>query len=451
MLRRTIVSSMALYKVISKVYDLLDVTYFRDYNNSPRKVVLERIGSGDTVLDLCTGTATNAVNVAKAKPSTEITGIDLSDKMLEVGKAKVKKAHLPNVTLRQMDATDLEFKSNSFDTVLISLVLHELDEDLAGRLIREAKRVLKDNGRILVTEWERPESKLRRMLFAPIALLEPKPYRSFIRKDMYSYFAAQGLCVKEYVHCDYSRVLVLSKMEENKIDMELVPFLEQTRMLDYGDASIQELIMDRGWMDFPEFERIGAIYNFVRDEILFGYNVDDSLPASRVLKDGYGQCNTKGTLFMALLRVCKIPCRVHAFTIDKKMQYGAMTGFVYKNAPANIFHSWVEVLYEGKWYNLEGLILDNGYLTSLQKKFSECTGSFCEYGVGVKDFRAPVIDWNGNDTYIQIEGINQDFGVYNNPDEMLLEHHQETGAVKGFIYRHLGRHLMNRNVRKIRG
>ena len=207
-------SSTALYQVISKVYDLLDVTYFRNKEHSPRTTVLDRIGGEDYVLDLCTGTATNAINISKAKPSTEITGIDLSDKMLEVGKAKVKKAHLPNVTLRQMDATALEFKANSFDTVLISLVLHELDEDLAGRLIREAKRVLKDNGRIIVTEWERPAKSLRRVLFAPVALLEPKPYRSFIRKDMYSYFAAHGLCVKEYVHCDYSRVLVLSKMEE---------------------------------------------------------------------------------------------------------------------------------------------------------------------------------------------------------------------------------------------
>lgn len=437
-------SSITLYQAISKVYDLLDITYFRNKEHSPRKAVLERIGDEDHVLDLCTGTATNAINIAKAKPSTEITGIDLSDKMLEVGKAKVKKALLPNVSLKQMDATALEFKAASFDTVLISLVLHELDEDLAGRLILEAKRVLKDNGRIIVTEWEKPEKCLRRALFAPVVLLEPKPYRSFIKKDMYKFFAAFGLRVEEYVHCDYSRVMVLSKGEAE-------PYLEATQMVDYADASLQELVLNKGWNRLPEFERIGAIYNFVRDDILFGYNLDDSLPASLVLKDGYGQCNTKGTLFMALLRACGIPCRVHAFTIDKKMQHGAMTGFVYRKAPDNIFHSWVEVLYEGKWYNLEGLILDNVYLTSLQKKFPECTGSFCEYGVGVKDFRAPVIDWNGNDTYIQIEGINQDFGVYNNPDEMLLEHHQETGAVKGFIYRHLGRHLMNRNVRKIRG
>ena len=37
-----------------------------------------------------------------------------------------------------------------------------------------------------------------------------------------------------------------------------------------------------------------------------------------------------------------------------------------------------------------------------------------------------------------------------NPDELLREHHQEMSALKAFMYRNLGRHLMNRNVRKIR-
>lgn len=62
-----------------------------------------------------------------------------------------------------------------------------------------------------MTEWERPSKSSRRVLFAPVALLEPKPYKSFIKKDMYSYFEAYGLRVDEYVHCDYSRVLVLRK------------------------------------------------------------------------------------------------------------------------------------------------------------------------------------------------------------------------------------------------
>ena len=103
-------------------------------------------------------------------------------------------------------------------------------------------------------------------------------------------------------------------------------------MLDYSNPSIQELIKGRGWKEIEDFERIKSIYNYVRDEILFGYNIDDDIPASRVLSDGYGQCNTKGTLFMALLRACDIPCRVHGFTIDKKLQKGAMTGGSMVNA-----------------------------------------------------------------------------------------------------------------------
>lgn len=228
-------------------------------------------------------------------------------------------------------------------------------------------------------------------------------------------------------------------------------YLRKTGMLDYDDTGIQSLIKARGWDKLSDFDKIGAIYNFVRDEIAFGYNTDDSIPASRVLKDGYGQCNTKGTLFMALLRGVGVPCRVHGFTIDKKLQKGAMTGFVYRNAPNDIFHSWVEVLYDNRWYELEAFILDKAYLEKLQAKNPDCSGAFCGYGVAVSNFRAPVIDWNGNDTYIQSEGINRDFGVYSSPDELLAEHHQEMSPFKAFIYRNLGRHLMNRNVKKIRG
>lgn len=227
-------------------------------------------------------------------------------------------------------------------------------------------------------------------------------------------------------------------------------YLKETKMLDYSSKNILQLIQERNWNDIEEFERLKSIYNFVRDEILFGYNIDDNISASKVLADGYGQCNTKGTLFMALLRACNIPCRVHGFTIDKELQKGAMTGIVYKNAPQNVFHSWVEVYFESKWYELEAFILDIGYLKKLQRKNSCCTGAFCGYGVAVKDFKNPIIDFDRNNTYIQSEGINQDFGVYDSPDDLLKEHHQEMSAIKTFLYRNLGRHLMNRNVKKIR-
>lgn len=224
----------------------------------------------------------------------------------------------------------------------------------------------------------------------------------------------------------------------------------ETNMLDYSSVHIQKLIQKRGWRKLAEFDRIRAIYNYVRDEILFGYNTDDGIPASKVLDDGYGQCNTKGTLFMALLRACDIPCRVHGFTIDKKLQKGAMTGLVYKSAPKNVLHSWVEVFLEGTWYELEAFILDTVYLDKLKRMQGGCKGRFCGYGVAVKDFQNLVIDFDRNNTYIQREGINQDFGIYDCPDDFLKQHWQEMSALKAFAYRNLGRHLMNRNVKKIR-
>ena len=127
-----------------------------------------------------------------------------------------------------------------------------------------------------------------------------------------------------------------------------------------------------------------------------------------------------------------------------------MTGLVYKNAPANIFHSWVEVYFEDKWYELEAFILDKEYLQRLQKQNNDCTGEFCGYGVAVKDFKNPIIDFDRNNTYIQSEGINQDFGIYDSPDALLKEHHQEMPAIKRLAYKYIGRHLMNRNVKKIR-
>ncbi len=226
--------------------------------------------------------------------------------------------------------------------------------------------------------------------------------------------------------------------------------MEETRMLNYSNENIQVLITNRNWRNLSDYEKIKKIYEYVRDEIEFGYNADDSIPASKVLSDGYGQCNTKGTLFMALLRAVGIPCRIHGFTIDKKLQKGAMTGIVYKNAPNNVLHSWVEVYLEGTWYELEAFILDKTYLENLQKKNPSCEGAFCGYGVAVKDFKHPVIDFDRNNTYIQSEGINQDFGIYDSPDSLFAEHHQEMSKTKEFMYRHFGRRLMNQNVRKIR-
>lgn len=231
---------------------------------------------------------------------------------------------------------------------------------------------------------------------------------------------------------------------------ELKNYLKQTEILNYDSKAIKSLVIKRGWKTLSPFNQIGEIYNFVKDEIKFGYNLKDDISASDVLKDGYGQCNTKANLFMALLRAVGVPNRIHGFTIDKSLQKGAIRGLWFKLSPQNILHSWVEVFLNEKWYNLEGLILDDNYLKSLQKKFKNCTTTFCGYGAYTDNFQNPKVNWKLNDTYIQKKGINQDFGLFDTPDDFYELHQQKLSPLKKWVYQKVVRHLMNYNVSKIR-
>ena len=225
--------------------------------------------------------------------------------------------------------------------------------------------------------------------------------------------------------------------------------LRPTPLLDFDHPAIEQLVRERGWRALPTHERIGAVYDFVRNEIAFGYNEADDLPASRVLADGIGQCNTKGTLFMALLRAAGVPCRFHGFTIDKALQKGAITGLAYRLAPRRIIHSWVEVAFEGRWVNLEGFILDAPYLASLQRRFPG-RQRFCGYGAATPDLSAPGVEWRGQDTYIQKDGIADDFGVFDSPDEFYARHGSNLSGLKRWLYTRVIRHRMNAQVRRIR-
>jgi transglutaminase-like putative cysteine protease len=181
-------------------------------------------------------------------------------------------------------------------------------------------------------------------------------------------------------------------VEELIASKEAERYLKETPLLDFSHPSLTELAEGRGWASLPEYERIARIYEFIQNEIAFGYNEADNIPASQVYRDRYGQCNTKGTLLMALLRKCGIACRFHAFTIDKKLQKGAITGLAYELAPRSIIHSWVEVWFENKWVTLEGFILDRPYLKSVQSRFSGVEGAFCGYAIATRNLKNPPIE-----------------------------------------------------------
>jgi len=224
-----------------------------------------------------------------------------------------------------------------------------------------------------------------------------------------------------------------------------------TPLVNFNNKKIQDLIRKRGWFELDKPDRIRTAYDFCRQEILFGYNRGgDAIPASEVLSEGIGQCNTKAILFMALLRAMNIPCKLHAYTVDKRMQKGAVGRTAYLVAPNEIIHTTVEVGYGEGWVNLEGVILDDDYIAGVRALFSGHEGSFCGYAIGVEDFQNPPIAFQGGDTAIQSTSIVRNLGVYSTPDEFYAENGTNTTGLKKIMYKSILHRLMNRNVRKIR-
>jgi len=227
-------------------------------------------------------------------------------------------------------------------------------------------------------------------------------------------------------------------------------YLKRTALLDFDDPRIISLVESRRWTRLPVQDRIGAVYNFVRDEIPFSYNTSDDLPASVVLTDGYGQCNTKTTLLMALLRATGIGCRLHGATIDKILQHGVMVAPMYWFAPRSIIHTWTEVAVGGHWVALEGVIVDTGFLQGVRAKTGQSSGPLLGYGIGTEDLGDPPVDWDGTDTFIQATGINNDLGVFDDPDDFYRRHGVNARGVKGWLYRNIMRKAMNKRVNSIR-
>lgn len=227
-------------------------------------------------------------------------------------------------------------------------------------------------------------------------------------------------------------------------------YLKNTTMLNYQAPQIADLINVQKWNDLNEFDKISAVYDYVQNKILLGYNKYDNLTATQVLADGIGQCNTKATLLMALLRAVGIPCRLHGTKVTKVFQRSLMPKIMAKLAPPLIVHTWAEVYYYGDWLSLEGVITDRAYISGLQKMFPDYKGKFFDYAVAVKDFSNLQIDWNGENTTVQQQAVVKDLGVFNTPDEFYAEYKQEYHGIKKFMYENIGRKIMTKKVVKIR-
>lgn len=151
---------------ISSKYDFLNhfLSFGIDHLWRKRLVSLLRERKPDTVLDVATGTGDLALAVSTLNPQ-KIVGIDISEKMLEVGRLKIADRGLTNIiTLQSADAEKIPFSDNSFDASTVAFGVRNFENLVAG--LTEMRRILRPGGCMLILEFSHPRSFLMKQLYS---------------------------------------------------------------------------------------------------------------------------------------------------------------------------------------------------------------------------------------------------------------------------------------------
>ncbi|MES1178915.1 MAG: bifunctional demethylmenaquinone methyltransferase/2-methoxy-6-polyprenyl-1,4-benzoquinol methylase UbiE [Myxococcales bacterium] len=153
--------SGAMFDGIAARYDLVNRVISLGIDQSWRRKTVRalELGPRHRVLDLATGTADLAIQVARTEPSVNVVGLDPSAKMLDVGRGKVTRGELGSrVELVQGDAQALPFEDDSFHSVCIAFGIRNVPD--RAQALREMARVTRPGGRIAILELSEPRGGL---------------------------------------------------------------------------------------------------------------------------------------------------------------------------------------------------------------------------------------------------------------------------------------------------
>ena len=140
----------------AKAYDDMD---FLEVNTAFVNRLIDLGISDGHFLDLGTGTARIPIILAKRVPNIQITAIDLSSNMLNIGQKHVNQAKLTNrILLEKADAKNLPYTNQSFDGVFSNSIIHHIPDP--SSVILEIKRVLKPQGLLYIQDLLRLESTM---------------------------------------------------------------------------------------------------------------------------------------------------------------------------------------------------------------------------------------------------------------------------------------------------
>lgn len=151
---------------IAPAYDFMNRAMTLGIDRSWRRKVVKAATdtSPRSILDVATGTGDLAIQLARAAGGASVTGIDLSEGMLAVGRRKVAEAGLDRrVTLIQGDCLALPFPDGAFDTVTVAFGVRNFEH--LDRGYAEMARVLRPGGKLIVLELSVPTSPLVRPFY----------------------------------------------------------------------------------------------------------------------------------------------------------------------------------------------------------------------------------------------------------------------------------------------
>jgi demethylmenaquinone methyltransferase/2-methoxy-6-polyprenyl-1,4-benzoquinol methylase len=148
----------AMFDRISPKYDALNHLLSLNIDKVWRRKTAKTVTKShpNTLLDLATGTGDLAIALAKCNPQTHIIGLDISEKMLDIGKTKIAQRKLENqIELSLGNAATVPFEDNHFDAVTVAFGVRNFEN--LGKGISEIQRVLKPAGEVFILEFSMPE------------------------------------------------------------------------------------------------------------------------------------------------------------------------------------------------------------------------------------------------------------------------------------------------------
>ena len=176
---------------VAKRYDKEARIWMRYVSKSFVSVVKKRGITSGKVLDLGTGTGLLAIELAREVPGVEITGLDLSDVVLELARDNVQKSKVSlRVSFEKGDAEDMPFEDDAFGLVISSNTLHLINNPT--RMFNEIRRVLKPEGAFFISDLRRSWLGILSRDFR--ASYSPKEVR-----DLLSQSKLQNWKVKDYL------------------------------------------------------------------------------------------------------------------------------------------------------------------------------------------------------------------------------------------------------------